>query len=113
MLQRQIETDRSPENTTSLDYQHLNFDPLTREATLAGKPVELTRIEFDLLHLLLRHPGRAFSRQYLLDSVWGDEVVITDRSVDNVVLKLRKKLGDLGEAIETVWSVGYRLRRLP
>jgi DNA-binding response OmpR family regulator len=62
-----------------------------------------------LLHLLVRNKGRAFSRAYLHDAVWGEPAVEGDRSVDNTVLRLRKKLGSLGDAIETVWGVGYRL----
>jgi DNA-binding response OmpR family regulator len=53
--------------------------------------------------------GRAFSRAYLHDAVWGDQAVECDRSVGNAILRLRKKLGDLGDTIETVWGVGYRL----
>ena len=78
---------------------------------LDGSLLDLSRTEFELLHLLLRNPGRAFSRSYLLDMVWGEMYVTGDRSVDNAVLRLRKKLGDWGDAIETVWGVGYRLRR--
>jgi hypothetical protein len=78
-------------------------------ATLDGAPLELTRTEFELLHFLLRYPGRVFSRSYLLDAVWGEYYVAGDRSVDNAILRLRKKLGSLGEAIETVWGGGYRL----
>ncbi|MGH2500918.1 MAG: winged helix-turn-helix domain-containing protein, partial [Ktedonobacterales bacterium] len=63
-----------------------------------------------LLHLLLRNRGRAFSRAYLHDTVWGEPAVDGDRSVDNAILRLRKKIDPLGEAIETVWGVGYRLR---
>ena len=87
----------------------LRLDPAARLATLDGAPLDLTRTEFDLLHLLVRNPGRAFSRSYLLDTVWGEDFVAGDRSVDNAVLRLRKKLGDWGAAIETVWGVGYRL----
>ncbi len=87
----------------------LRLDPAARLATLDGIPLELSRTEFDLLHLFVRNPGRAFSRSYLLDTVWGEDFVAGDRSVDNAVLRLRKKLGDWGEAIETVWGVGYRL----
>ena len=87
----------------------LRLDPAARLATLDGVPLDLTRTEFDLLHLFLRNPGRAFSRSYLLDTVWGEDFVAGDRSVDNAVLRLRKKLGRWGEAIETVWGVGYRL----
>jgi DNA-binding response OmpR family regulator len=93
-----------------LTYETLSLEPDAYSATLDGDALGLTRTEFDLLHLLLRNPGRAFSRTYLLDTVWGGNYVAGDRSVDNAVLRLRKKLGDLGEAIETVWGVGYRLR---
>ena len=79
------------------------------QATLDGQPLELTRTEFALLHFLLRNPGRAFSRSYLLDAVWGESYVADDRSVDNAILRLRRKLGPLGDAIETVWGVGYRI----
>ncbi len=79
-------------------------------ATLNGEPLDLSPKEFALLRLFLRSPGRAFSRAYLLDTVWRESYVGGDRSVDNAVLRLRKKLGPLGEAIETVWGVGYRLR---
>jgi DNA-binding response OmpR family regulator len=58
----------------------------------------------------LRSSGRAFSRAYLIETIWSETYIGGDRSVDNVVLRLRKKLGALGDAIETVWGVGYRLR---
>ncbi len=94
----------------------LTYGPLTLaaegyQATLNGAPLDLTRTEFDLLHLLLRNPGRTFNRAYLLDAVWGENYVVGDRSVDNAVLRLRRKLGALGDAIETVWGIGYRLRQ--
>jgi len=59
----------------------------------------------------MRNPGRTFNRSYLLDAVWGGDSVVIDRVVDNAVLRLRKKLGPLGDTIETVWGVGYRLKR--
>jgi DNA-binding response OmpR family regulator len=96
---------------TVIKYGLLRLDPQAYQATLADEPLDLTRTEFELLHLLLRNPGRAFSRAYLLDTVWGESYVIGDRSVDNAILRLRRKLGVLGEAIETVWGIGYRLRR--
>jgi DNA-binding response OmpR family regulator len=60
--------------------------------------------------VLVRNPGRAFHRADLLDTLWGETYDGGDRAVDNLILRLRKKLGPLGSAIETVWSVGYRLR---
>ncbi len=94
----------------ALKHGQLFLDPQAHLATLHGVSLDLSPTEFALLHLLLRSPGRAFSRTYLLDTVWGQTYVGGDRSVDNTVLRLRKKLGSVGEAIETVWGVGYRLR---
>ncbi len=86
----------------------LRVDLAQHVAAVDGRPLELTPKEFDLLALLLRNPGRAFSRDYLLEKVWGYEYSGVDRTVDTHVLRLRKKLGPLGERIETVWSIGYR-----
>ncbi len=107
-VQQILEADRA-RSETAITHGPLHLDPDAYQATLDGKLLDLTRIEFELLHLLLRNPGRAFSRSYLLDTVWGESYVTGDRSVDNAILRLRKKLGDWGEAIETVWGVGYRL----
>jgi DNA-binding response OmpR family regulator len=107
-LQEMLAADRA-EGTAALSLGPLLVDPTAHLARLNGDPLELTRTEFGLLHLLLRNKGRAFSRAYLHDAVWGEPAVEGDRSVDNTVLRLRKKLGDLGDAIETVWGVGYRL----
>lgn len=93
-----------------LTHGQLYLDPQAHLATLSSVALELSPTEFALLHLLLRSPGRAFSRSYLLDTVWGETYVGGDRSVDNAVLRLRKKLGSLGETIETVWGIGYRLQ---
>lgn len=94
----------------ALTHGFLYLDPQAHLATLEGVELDLSPTEFSLLQLLLRSPGRAFSRSYLLDTVWGETYVGGDRSVDNTVLRLRKKLGQAGEDIETVWGVGYRLR---
>jgi DNA-binding response OmpR family regulator len=107
-LQEMLAADRA-EGTDSLSFGPLVVDASAHLARLNGEPLELTRTEFGLLHLLVRNRGRAFSRAYLHDAVWGEPAVEGDRSVDNTVLRLRKKLGDLGEQIETVWGVGYRL----
>lgn len=110
LLQETLEADREGPGT-SVSYGTLSLDPEAHEANLDGERLDLTPIEFDLLHLLLRNPGRTFSRSYLLQTVWDVGYVGGDRSVDNTIMRLRRKLGELGEAIETVWGVGYRLRR--
>ncbi len=81
-----------------------------RTATAHGEELELTPKEFDLLALFVQNPGRAFSRDYLLERVWGDDVYVTDRTVDTHVQRLRKKLGDEAEAIRTVWGIGYKFQ---
>jgi DNA-binding response OmpR family regulator len=95
--------------TAALRVGPLELDPDGQLSRLHGQLLELTRTEFELLHLLVRNPGRAFSRAYLHTAVWGDAAIEGDRSVDNAILRLRRKLGNMGEAIETVWGVGYRL----
>ena len=87
----------------------LLVDPAARRIEVDGAPVELTVKEYDLLVILARHPGRSFSRSYLLDRVWGEEYDGGDRSVDTHMVRLRRKLGDVGGQIVTVWGVGYRL----
>jgi DNA-binding response OmpR family regulator len=82
--------------------------PSTREVRLRGQPVALTRMEFALLKLLLESPGRVFTREELLNRVWGYESTPTTRTVDTHVLQLRAKLGS--DLIESVRGVGYRVR---
>jgi DNA-binding response OmpR family regulator len=108
LVQQTLASDRTQANTVLLRGL-LRLDPVAHRVLLAEQPVDLTPIEFALLELLMRHPGRAFSRAYLIDTIWSQSYVGGDRSVDNAMLRLRKKLGSVGEAIETVWGVGYRL----
>ncbi len=109
LLKEMLAADRSA-GDQAISWRGVKLDPRAFSASLDGKPLDLTRIEFELLHLLLRNRGRTFSRTYLLETVWNENYVGGDRSVDNAVLRLRKKLGPLGDALETVWGVGYRLR---
>jgi two-component system, OmpR family, alkaline phosphatase synthesis response regulator PhoP len=92
----------------------LTLDPTYRTVRMAGEPVELTATEFDLLHHLMRHPGRPFTRDELLDAVQDDvdaDLVAYVRTIDAHIKNLRHKLGDAGRQsryIETVHGVGYR-----
>jgi DNA-binding response OmpR family regulator len=70
--------------------------------------MHLTRKEFELLTVLVSNPGRAFSREFLVQRIWGTDFDGFDRSVDTHVTRLRRKLGPLGDRIVTVWGVGYR-----
>ena len=91
---------------------HIRLDPGERAAWRDGTPVELTAKEFDLMELLMRNPGRVYSRENLLNVVWGYEYIGDYRTVDVHVRRLREKL-ELDPAnpeyIRTKWGVGYYL----
>ena len=81
----------------------------TRHAiTIGGKPLTLTLSEFKALELFVRRPGIVFSRYQIVDAVHGEDYSVTDRSVDVLIVGLRKKLGKHSDLIETVRGVGYR-----
>lgn len=87
----------------------LVVDLASRAVTISGAPVELTRVEFDLLAALARRPGAAVARSWLADNVLDPEREGTERTLDVHVSRLRRKLGDSGKRVATVWGVGYRL----
>jgi two-component system phosphate regulon response regulator PhoB len=92
--------------------QGLRLDPALHRVSVAGERVALSPSEFRLLHFLLTHPGRVYSRAQLLDHVWGDHVYIDERTVDVHVRRLRKALEPTGHdrLIDTVRGAGYALR---
>lgn len=86
------------------------IDPSRREVLVAGKTVELTATEFNILHMLARRPGLVFTRYQILDALHGSDYVVTERAIDVQIVSLRKKLGSCGKYIETVRGIGYRFR---
>ena len=91
----------------------LTLDPTTHEVTLNGRPVELTAKEFELLKLLLSHPNRVFTRDFLLEHIWGYDYFGSTRTVDMHISRLREKLEDDAAAstfIVTVRGVGYKFK---
>jgi len=90
----------------------LRLDPSTRRVTAKDTRVELSPSEFRLLHFLMTHPGRVYSRAQLLDHVWGDHVFIEERTVDVHIRRLRKALEPTGHdaLVDTVRGAGYGLR---
>ncbi len=86
----------------------LRIDLAERHATLDGEELDLTRREFELLALLAANPGRAWSREFLIEQIWGHDYEGADRTVDSHVAQVRRKLGAQGDQIVTVWGVGYR-----
>jgi two-component system, OmpR family, alkaline phosphatase synthesis response regulator PhoP len=103
--------DRSRQDTqTSYQYGKLSMDLNRHEVTVQGKDVPLTAKEFGLLEHLLRHPGRVLTREVLLNQVWGYDYFGTTRTVDVHVRRLKQKIPLLDDAIQSVKSLGYKLK---
>jgi DNA-binding response OmpR family regulator len=112
MIEQILHTDRQAQtDQTAFTVGDLTLDPVQHTAAIKGELLDLTRAEFALLHLLVSNAGRVFSRAYLLETLWGEQYIGGDRSVDNTVLRLRKKLKTMDDALETVWGIGYRWKR--
>ncbi len=104
-----LQQDQQKEQQKSrLQIDELTIDALRHEVAISGEPIKLTVTEFKLLYQLAAQPGRAFSREQLLNRVIGDGVVVVDRNIDVHVRSVRKKLGDYSRMIETIRGVGYR-----
>ena len=95
--------------TPLLKLKGLTLDENQHTVTIDDQRVVLTYKEYELLRLFLSHPGMAFSREQLLQTVWNTEYAVETRTVDMHIRTLRQKLGDWGQRIETVRGVGYRM----
>ena len=87
----------------------VSLDADAHTVTAGGQRITLTYKEFELLRLFMAHPGTAFTREQLMERVWGTDYCGETRTVDMHIRTLRQKLGEYGEMIETVRGVGYRL----
>ncbi len=108
VLRRQ---ERAVEKTELVDVGDLRLDSSTQEVTVRGRPVELSALEFKLLHFLASNPRRVFSRDRLLDEVWGRDRFVTPRAVDVHIRRLREKIEaqpDKPRYLQTVRGSGYR-----
>jgi two-component system, OmpR family, response regulator BaeR len=89
----------------------LTLDESGYKATLAGKDLGLTAVEFELLKVLVAHPGRIYTREQLMDTMYRDQRVVSDRTVDSHVKKIRKKISAVlpdREIVHSVYGVGYK-----
>jgi DNA-binding response OmpR family regulator len=108
LIRRSNLLDNSPRNIKIKDIE-INID--THEVTKGGRPLDLTYTQFRLLYLLVTHRDTIFSREEILDKVWGENVYVTDRTVDVHVKRLREKLGEKTQPsryIQTIHGLGYR-----
>ena len=100
-------TAKAAEPAETLTFDDLRMDLRRKTCTLGGQPVQLTKKEFEILALLLAHPGVIFSREEILSRVWPDEVIVLDRTIDVNITRLRRKIGPCGEHIVTRLGYGY------
>lgn len=100
-------TSPSADNVQVLTYEGLTMDLVKMTVTVDGNPVQLTKTEYELLKLFLEHRGQVFSRQEVLDRVWPHDVVVTDRTVDVNITRMRKKIGRYSSCIVTRHGFGY------
>jgi len=87
------------------------IDPTAHSVSVAGRAIELSALEFRLLHYMASHPGMVFSRDQLLDSVWGNDRTVTPRSVDVYIRRIREKIESRPQEpayVQTIHGVGYR-----
>jgi DNA-binding response OmpR family regulator len=91
----------------TLQYEGLVIDLSHKSVKVDGEAVALTKTEFELLVLLLTHRGKVFSRQQILESVWPQDVIVTDRTVDVNVTRMRKKIGRYANLIVSRQGFGY------
>lgn len=110
---RRIERNDVEDNDQTLEYNRFSLNYTRRRAFVGGNEVYLTYTEFQLMHLFLSEPGRAFPRETIVEKIRGKNHAVTDRAVDVQVASLRKKIGKSMESyIETVRGVGYRFKEL-
>jgi len=88
-------------------YESIMLDHNAKTVTLDGENLSLTKLEYELLSLLLKHPGKVFSREDLLKYCWPQDVLVLDRTVDVNITRLRKKIGRYGKQIKTRVGYGY------
>ncbi|HMY63370.1 MAG TPA: response regulator transcription factor [Bacteroidia bacterium] len=96
------------EQKETLAFKDLEINTKNKEAFIKGKPVNLTKTEFEILQKLAKNPNRIFSRQEIIEGVWGNNVFVTERTVDVHITRLRKKLEDYGNIISNRLGYGYK-----
>lgn len=103
-LFRRVHKDQPSDTVIKID--NLEIDPSKFEVKVEGKSIILAKKEFELLHLLASRPGRVFLRNEILSQIWGNDVIVGDRTIDVHIRKVRQKLGV--DCIRTVKGVGYK-----
>ncbi|PKP34276.1 MAG: DNA-binding response regulator [Bacteroidetes bacterium HGW-Bacteroidetes-17] len=105
VLSRSKSQDYQPDQVLKIEDVELNFNK--KELIIKGQAVSLTRKEFEILNLLMSNTDRIFSREEILRTVWEDDIIVTDRTVDVHISRLRKKMNEHGEYLKNKAGYGY------
>ena len=102
---------KAPGAGDTLRFRSWELDPASKTFTAAGTPIELTRIEFAIVELLMRHPRRVFSKQELFEGAWGEPYAADDNTLNVHISNIRTKLRASGtdDYLKTVWGMGFKL----
>jgi two-component system alkaline phosphatase synthesis response regulator PhoP len=98
------------EQNKKISHGNLLIDAESYSVKVNRKPVDFTKKEFEILSYLAQRPGRVVTRETLLNEVWGEDVIVIDRTIDVHIRKIREKLEDFASYIETIKGVGYRFK---
>lgn len=102
------QSDKAADTEEEITAGSLKLIPEARQVYWKGEEVEVTSKEYEMLAIFVHHQNRAFSREELLERIWGADYFGSDRAVDDLIKRIRKKMEEL--PLETVWGYGYRLR---
>lgn len=102
-----VQPQEDSEYETDLTYKTLRIDRNAKLASLDNEALSLTRTEFEILQFFLTHRNRIYSRQEIISSVWGEDIVVNNRTIDTNITRLRKKIGQYADNIVTRQGFGY------
>lgn len=107
-----MEQNSMPAYQEVIKYKNIEVDSNTHTVRISSKDVFFPKKEFQLLHFLLSNRGRVFSREVLLNQIWGENIYVIDRTIDVHIAKVREKLGEYSDYIETIKGLGYRFKEV-
>lgn len=107
-----MEQNSMPAYQEVIKYKNIEVDSNTHTVRISSKDVFFPKKEFQLLHFLLSNRGRVFSREVLLNQIWGENIYVIDRTIDVHIAKVREKLGEYSNYIETIKGLGYRFKEV-
>lgn len=99
-----------PSQRQQIERHAIIIDTTKRKVHISGELINMTVTEYELLKYLMTSPGQVFTRSQIVNAIKGSNHAVTDRSVDTQLVSLRKKMGEKGSLIETVWGIGYRFK---